>query len=319
MFPVAMTGDSQVSRADSQLSPDGQSRGCMGNDVTGIPSTSQSARRPPVRDYGGGENFRGGHWYGTALHGADTTADGVRVPQAGSYNDPSAPHRSTTAPTTSQFGGYPSLADSQYPSTSQQFSTASFPGNPGNPARNQLGESAGVALDSLPTIDIVSPQLRADILAGKDINLAALLIPGYRGSEHEACSRHLVVGDETVPLKPLTDSRMDRSLTIQQFIQAFTIFKNIMCEVYPNRQLELDTYLRGIIEMSSQFTGFTFYEYHKQFSARAAAWWARGVRVDWSKRDMKLYCSLFAGQRANACAICTSLAVTRYFILSPNF
>ena len=43
------------------------------------------------------------------------------------------------------------------------------------------GRPGAVPADSLPQIDLVSPQLRQDILAGKDVNLAALLIPGYKG------------------------------------------------------------------------------------------------------------------------------------------
>ena len=81
----------------------------------------------------------------------------------------------------------------------------------------------------------------------------------------------------------------------------------VICEVYPNRQGELDKYFPGIVEMANQYSGFGFYDYHLQFSVKVASWLARGVKIDWSKRDNNLYCSLFAGQRANACQLCRSL------------
>jgi hypothetical protein len=89
----------------------------------------------------------------------------------------------------------------------------------------------GVASDNLPHIDIIAPSVRRDIIAGKDINLAALLVPGYKGDIQS--ERHLVQGGEIIPLKPLTDDRFNRSLTLQECILGFDIYKNVMCEVFP--------------------------------------------------------------------------------------
>ncbi len=63
---------------------------------------------------------------------------------------------------------------------------------------------AGVAADLVPHVSIVSPSIRRDIIAGKDINLSALLIPGYKTDVES--TRHLMVGVEAIPLMPLTDS-----------------------------------------------------------------------------------------------------------------
>ena len=168
------------------------------------------------------------------------------------------------------------------------------------------GRPGAVPADSLPEIDLVSPQLRQDILAGKDVNLAALLIPGYKGPG-EYKQRSLMVGEEVIPLKPLNDPRVNKALTISEFIKAFTIYKNVMCEGFPEREKELSAYLSDIVEMATRFTGLTFYEYHREFSAKSATWHARGVELDWSKRDTKLFTSLFSGLKANACSICNSL------------
>ena len=169
----------------------------------------------------------------------------------------------------------------------------------------------GVPSDSLPFVEIISPQLRKDILQGKNINMSSLLIPGAKSGETDLLNRSMLVGDELIPLKPITDPRLSRSLTIQEFIQAFSTYKNIMCDVYPSRRVELDAYLRDIIDMSVKFGGFSFYEYHKAFSARAAALLQNyNTKVDWSRRDNNLFCSIFAGHKANACAICNSLTHT---------
>lgn len=168
----------------------------------------------------------------------------------------------------------------------------------------------GVPSEALQHVEIISPQLRRDIVKGKDINLCSLLIPGYN-PDNDA-NRHLVVGGEVVPLKPLSaDGRLSRALTISDFVQAFTVFKNIMCEAFPQRRVELDSYLREIIDMSSKFGGTTFYEYHKSFSARAAALLLNyNIKVDWSRRDNNQFCSIFAGHKANSCSICNSISHT---------
>ena len=41
--------------------------------------------------------------------------------------------------------------------------------------------------------------------------------------------------------------------------------------------------------MSNQFPGSLFYEYHQQFSARAAQFLERGIKLDWSVRDEHIH------------------------------
>ena len=167
-----------------------------------------------------------------------------------------------------------------------------------------LLDSTGDAPGDLPLVELVSPSIRRDIQAGKDVNLACLLIPGYKPQDGQ---RHVIVGDEAFSLRPLQDSRLNKSLTIQEFVAAFSIYKSIMCERYPSRLKELDTYQRSIIEMSWRFGGLSFYEYHRAFSARAAALLSYKRKINWAIRDNDLYCSIFAGHRANACTICNGL------------
>ena len=64
----------------------------------------------------------------------------------------------------------------------------------------------GVAPDAISHVDIVSTRLKQDIIRGKDVNLAALLC-GYN-PEIDHCNRHLVIGENVVPLKLLPDTRL---------------------------------------------------------------------------------------------------------------
>lgn len=121
----------------------------------------------------------------------------------------------------------------------------------------------GFSAEPLPFIETVHPTLRKQIVEGKDINLAALLIPYYTGRHADSA--------EIIKDKDKADPRLQNSQTVPQFIQAFGIYKNILCEVYPSRREELDLYERDIVDMASRYGGKGFYEYHRMFSAEAAA------------------------------------------------
>lgn len=115
----------------------------------------------------------------------------------------------------------------------------------------------GFAAESLLLVETISPHLCLQITSGKDVNLASLLIPYFSPP------------DEKDDKKP--DKRLQKLLNIGEFIQAFGIYKNIMCQAYPQRRQELDLYDRDIIDMATGYTGNGFYEYHRQFSLMAAS------------------------------------------------
>ena len=77
------------------------------------------------------------------------------------------------------------------------------------------------------------------------------------------------------------------------------------------------------MEMATQFGGTRFYDYHKAFSAKAAALLQQHhVKVDWSIRDNNLYCTIFAGMKANNCGLCSSITHSTEFcpmLVNPYF
>ena len=82
----------------------------------------------------------------------------------------------------------------------------------------------------------------------------------------------------------------------------------------PHRREELDYYERDTIEMAQPFGGLRFYEYHKVFTAKEAALLQqRGIKVYWAVRDNGLFCTIFAGMRANVCTSWSSVNHTSDF------
>jgi hypothetical protein len=164
--------------------------------------------------------------------------------------------------------------------------------------------SAPVPSSSLPITDIVPENVRKDILAGKDVNLCTLLIP-VRERGNFMIGRDITIGEQTLALKPLSDKRLSKLLTIQEFVKAFNICKNVICEAFPNRRVELDRYLTSLIDISARYQGFAHYEYHLEFSARAAFYRQHhNIMIDWGSIDERLLTQIVAGRKANNCSLC---------------
>ena len=147
--------------------------------------------------------------------------------------------------------------------------------------------------------------VRAAILDGKDVNLATLLMPNFDLGEYSRYSE----SDHAQFLRPLSsDPRLNRNLTLAEFITAFNKYRNIMCEIWDRRQ-ELDAYEAMVVGIASRIEGTSFYEYHKAFAARAAALIVQhNVKIDWAVRDNGMFCSLFVSQTAKVCSLCGSVA-----------
>ena len=143
----------------------------------------------------------------------------------------------------------------------------------------------GYVAESLPFVETISPQMRKNIIEGKDVNLCALLIPYYSGP---------MTNDERIDTyycsnrKP--DPRLNKTLSLSEFIQAFGTYKSVMSEAYSERRIELDLYERDIVDMANRYPGTGFYEYHKQFSATAAAYL--------KNHNIKVVCALLCGCNA---------------------
>ena len=138
----------------------------------------------------------------------------------------------------------------------------------------------GIPADELPHVDVVSDSVRKNIVEGKYVNLACLLIPEF---EAPSVSVNEFSGIELLR-QGRRDHRLDRILNITQFYKAFGIYKRVMCEAFPQRRPELDLYEADIGNIFEHY-GEIFYAYHCKFTKKAAAYLEKGVKIDWSKRN----------------------------------
>ena len=98
-------------------------------------------------------------------------------------------------------------------------------------------QTQGIPIDTLPPINIISSQLKKTIEERKHVNLALLLIPGMSIDKET----HIIdSGGNNIVVKS-TDARLTRSLNIEEFRQAFSLYCNIICEKEPLRRAEFDT------------------------------------------------------------------------------
>ena len=114
------------------------------------------------------------------------------------------------------------------------------------------------------------------------INLATLLNPDIDAKVPEN------MGALEFFKRQRKDHHLDRSLSITQFYRAFGIYKRIMCEAYPQRRTELNLYEADIGDIFDHY-GEGFYQYHAQFTKKAAAYMEKGIKVDWSKHQKDLF------------------------------
>lgn len=135
------------------------------------------------------------------------------------------------------------------------------------------------------------------------MNLASILIASQDLPEN----RVINCGDVSLVLRA-KDARLNRKLTIPEFVLAFSLFRDVVCSAQPTRREELDSYLYLVTDLGHKYGGASFYDYHRSFSAKAAAALVQFQFVtNWANIDMELFCRHFAGLRAPSCAGCQSI------------
>ncbi|CAC5415469.1 unnamed protein product [Mytilus coruscus] len=159
-------------------------------------------------------------------------------------------------------------------------------------ANSSTPRKFGYPASSFSAVDMVSHELRNDIIAGKDVNLNMLLIPNYENT--------------TIRKNKESDIRLQRNLSMDEFVIAFGRYKRIMGTAFPNRNEELDLYLAHNIETANIWPD-CFYEYHKIFSAKCAVMLIQhNIKIDWSKVDSDLRNMVCEGSKINTCRKCHS-------------
>ncbi|XP_071060142.1 uncharacterized protein [Pseudochaenichthys georgianus] len=151
----------------------------------------------------------------------------------------------------------------------------------------------------IPQAANISSRLRAKILDGKDINLVSLILPSPE------CDKAIATGGSITAVFKSADPRLLKDLSIGQFLVAFSIFRDVLCTVYPGRRAELDAYLAMIGDLHLKYGKLVFYQYHKSFSSKAALHLAHSnIRLDWSVLDTELLVMATGGQQVVSCISC---------------
>ncbi len=149
----------------------------------------------------------------------------------------------------------------------------------------------------------VAHNIRAQILAGADVDLSLLLslLPTSESSRQIDC------GDFSVTLKN-PNPQSSRILSFPEFSIAFSRFTEIICSVFPHRRRELNDYLAIIAELALSYGGGLFFTYHKLFSAKSAVRVAQWNQCPyWGALDSNLHSRVFTGCKNISCVVCRSV------------
>ncbi|XDV17039.1 hypothetical protein PO909_016490 [Leuciscus waleckii] len=96
-----------------------------------------------------------------------------------------------------------------------------------------------------------------------------------------------------------------KDLTPTEFALAFSIYRDIIFSVYPDRRTELDDYLSVILDMAVRFGGTGFYNYHVLFATQVAGQLQQfNQGTYWGTLDAELYCWIFAARTSMSCELC---------------
>ena len=71
-----------------------------------------------------------------------------------------------------------------------------------------------------------------------------------------------------------------------------------LCKTFPQRRSELDLYEADITGNIFDHYGSLFYQYHMQFSRKAAACFEKEIKVDWSKQDTNMFQLIVGGAKS---------------------
>lgn len=145
----------------------------------------------------------------------------------------------------------------------------------------------------------VSAKMQSDIIQGKNINLAALLLPLL------AIEQQMVdCGDMAVFLKT-SDPRLQRNLSFGEFVIAFGIYSDILCQTFPDRREELDLYLDMLADFSQRYGGTLFYNITSP-SQQNLLPSLHCTTLDWFITDCELLLRHFGGHRTLVCPVHSS-------------
>ncbi|XP_075336600.1 uncharacterized protein LOC142397143 [Odontesthes bonariensis] len=198
----------------------------------------------------------------------------------------------------------PALTSSEQPN--QQLLQGAF-----SLAEARPGSSQGQPY--VPAHAHVSARLRSKILQGQNINLVSMLLPS------PVVDRQVATSSDFTAVFRTADPRLSRDLAIGEFVAAFGVYRDVICSVYPERRVELDSYLALTADLNLKYGRSLFYQYHKAFSSKAASVRTQsGVFLNWFVLDTELLVMLTHATPFFSCsavghrsALCPTIPLSR--------
>ena len=170
---------------------------------------------------------------------------------------------------------------------------------------SQPSQCQPASSNSLPYIDVVPPQLIRKIRKGEYVNLALLLEDNEIGDK---------VFDSNGDLLPSRHgSKLNRPLALQEFLEAFDIFRTCSCEFNPALKADMDKHQRVCLDLAKLYSGPAFYHYHVMFAKRVAAYLEKGLNITWGEKDLRIWSIVTSGLKAQVCHMCNSVTHTSAF------
>lgn len=131
------------------------------------------------------------------------------------------------------------------------------------------------------------------------MNLVSLILPSPEVDQRVSST------DGLTAIFKSSDPRLSKNLSIGEFLAAFSVYRDVICSVYPDRRTELDSYLSLIADLNLKYDRSLFYQYHKAFAPKAATTLSQsGICRDWSVLDTELLIML---TQASSCLTCTAV------------
>ncbi|KAM3591216.1 uncharacterized protein V6R79_024713 [Siganus canaliculatus] len=141
--------------------------------------------------------------------------------------------------------------------------------------------------------------LEKQALVCQDINLVSLILPSPE------CDKSIASGDSFTTIFKSADPRLNKDLSIGQFLVAFGAYRDVICAVFPESRKELDAYLALVGDLNRKYAKNIFYLYHKAFSRKAALHISQfNTRLDWSVLDTELLVMIARGSQMISCHAC---------------
>ncbi len=140
--------------------------------------------------------------------------------------------------------------------------------------------------------------LRQKILSLEYIEFDSLIPANVAGptSETEIC-----LSLNSAGVTSIKRPHQSRIVSIEDWLDAYSIFATVLVESFPSRSVELWHYQAHIRRLAREFVGLGWIRYDRLFRAKAAS----NRQISWMSPDPQLFIQVFTGMARSGCGYCS--------------